>query len=283
MNKNIIKKLLYPNIFLIIILLIISIVSLFLIFNKKQEESVYAYIAYAISFYTLIVFILGLIKYINLIKKKYRNKTLFRSEFANKYLYNKLYRANLNIILTNLFNLLYCIFYILVGTYYKSIWFITIGIYYLILSLLKFYVIKQYKKNINNYKLYLFVSILLFILNLALAGIILLVILKNSSYKYNGYIIYVVAIYTFYMLILNIVNYFKYKRFNNNVITLYKTINIVISLVSIFTLQTAMITTFSDNDSFRIEMNTITGVLVWCLILIIGIYLLIKSQNNEKE
>ena len=53
--KKIGKKLLFPPIWLMVILVIISAVALTLIFVKGLEESIPAYIFYVLAFYTLTV------------------------------------------------------------------------------------------------------------------------------------------------------------------------------------------------------------------------------------
>jgi len=51
--KKIGKKLLFPPIWLMVILVIISAVALAFVFVKGMEQSILAYIVYVLAFYTL--------------------------------------------------------------------------------------------------------------------------------------------------------------------------------------------------------------------------------------
>ena len=53
--KKIGKKLLFPPVWLMAVLVIVSAVALTLVFLKGMEQSIPAYILYALSFYTLCV------------------------------------------------------------------------------------------------------------------------------------------------------------------------------------------------------------------------------------
>ena len=53
--KKIGKKLLFPPIYLLVILVIVCAAALFLVFARGMEQSVPAYIVYALAFYTLCV------------------------------------------------------------------------------------------------------------------------------------------------------------------------------------------------------------------------------------
>ena len=53
--KRIGKKILFPPIWLMVVLVIISAVALIFVFAEKMEQSIPAYIAYVLAFYTLSV------------------------------------------------------------------------------------------------------------------------------------------------------------------------------------------------------------------------------------
>ncbi len=281
--NNKIKKILYPNIFIILVLVVLSFVLLYIVFNKHLDYRVFGYVVYVVSAYTLIVSILKIINVCIEYKKiKEDNKYLFKNEFLNNCFNDKIYRSHVFTICSFLFDFLYFIFRMYIGIFYDSFWFVLIALYYLGLSLLRVYVLIQSRRKINNYKLYLHTTFLLFPLNIVLLNVIILVVKNNETYIYQGYIIYLIAFYTFYILTLSIINYIKYKNHTNLIFSISKTISFICSLVSIFTLQTAMISTFSNDVEFRLIMNTFTGITVLIFIIVIQIRLLINYKKYSK-
>jgi len=281
-NKSkIINNILHPHFLIIFTLIIICTLGLIFVFRNKIEENVCAYFIYALSFYTLLTTTLLIIK---IVQKYKNNRITFKIDFVNKYVYDKLYRTRINIIGSFIFDIIYFIFNIFVGVLSGSNWFIFIAFYYLVLSILRICISLEYRDKKRTKKfMYMFSGIALFFLNKAFLAIIIMVVNENKSYVYRGYIIYLMAFFTFYKLVLNIVNYFKFKKYNDYVLTLSKTINFVCALISIFSLQTAMITTFSADFNYKMLMNSLTGVIIWLFVLVISILFIVKGKNENKD
>lgn len=280
-NKiKIINNILYPHFLVILILIIICTLGLIFVFRNGIKENVCPYITYALSFYTLLITILFVIK---IVKKYKNNRITFKIDFVNKYVYDKLFRTRINIIGSFIFDIVYFIFNIFVGISSSSNWFIFIAFYYLVLSFLRIGISLEYRDKKRTKKfMYMFSGISLFFLNMVFMAIIIMVVNENKSYVYRGYIIYLMAFFTFYKLVLNIVNYFKFKKYNDYVLTLSKTINFLCALISIFCLQTAMITTFSADYNYKILMNSLTGIIIWLFVLVISILFIVKGKNENK-
>lgn len=280
-NKSkIINNILYPHILIILILIIICTLGLILVFKSGIEENVGAYFVYALSFYTLLITTLLVIK---IVQKCKNNPITFKFDFVNKYVYDKFFRTRINIIGSLIFDIFYFTFNVFVGVSSNSNWFIFIAFYYLVLSLIRICISLEYKNKRRTKKfMYLFSGISLFFLNMAFMAVILMVVNENKSYVYRGYIIYLMAFCAFYKLGLNIFNYFKFKKYNDYILTLSKTINLVCALISIFSLQTAMITTFSFDDNFKMLMNSLTGIIIWLFVLVISVMFIVKGKNENK-
>ena len=281
--KKLFNQLLYPNVLIIILLTIISSSGLIYVFLYSLDESIFAYIIYTLSMYTLTVWVLYIIEFIRLDKFNDIKNALYKNKYICKYCTEFLYRNKVNSFLSFVFNLLYFFFRLIVGIYYESIWFVSISIYCLIIALLKLIISICHIKNYFTKKIYLLTSLTLLLLNIPLLGIIILVIVENNSNVYKGFIIYAIAFYTFYALILSIVNMIKYKSSDNNVFKLSKTISFITALVSIFMLEAAMLQTFSSCLELSTIMNSITGGVVWIIIVIYCIALFIKFKNNKSK
>ena len=123
----------------------------------------------------------------------------------------------------------------------------------------------------------------LFLLNIPMGGMIILMIKTNAGYSNPGYIIYLSALYTFYTVIVAVINLVKFHKTGNLILSANKIINFVCALMSILALQTAMIYRFSSHgDSYRQMMNTITGVIVYVLVIMTAFYMIIHSKKGKK-
>ena len=117
-----------------------------------------------------------------------------------------------------------------------------------------------------------------------MGGMILLMIKTNSGYTYPGYIIYVSALYTFYIGILSVVNLVKFRRLGSPILSAAKVLNFIAAMMSIRGLQTAMIAQFSgDAEQSRRMMNTMTGSAVYAIVIAIAICMLIRSKKSGKQ
>lgn len=67
---------------------------------------------------------------------------------------------------------------------------------------------------------------LLLLLDLPMGGIAALTVLTDAGYHYPGYLIYVSAIYTFYMAALAAVNFVRFRRLGSPALSAAKAVNL---------------------------------------------------------
>ena len=94
--KRIGKKLLFPPVWLMVVLVIISAVALTLIFVKGMEESIPAYIVYVMAFYTVTVMTIFcamvLPKQYGTIKQK-----IYDDPLGNRYMKDRVFRIKISL------------------------------------------------------------------------------------------------------------------------------------------------------------------------------------------
>ena len=90
------------------------------------------------------------------------------------------------------------------------------------------------------------------------------------------------AAYTFTTMTLAVVNVIKYRRYESPIMSAARVISLASALVSILSLETAMLTAFGEpgNDSFRQIMTAITGSAVCLLVLAMAVYMVIHSTKE---
>lgn len=92
------------------------------------------------------------------------------------------------------------------------------------------------------------------------------------------------AAYTFASLTLAIINAFRYKRYGSPAYSAAKAISLVSAIVSVLTLENAMLTAFGQDNSelFRQIMLGATGAAVVCAVQGIAIYMIRNAGKNLK-
>ena len=131
------KKIVFPPIWLIIVLLIISAISLPVVFIKDLSESPIAYLVYVLSFYTLSVVCVFCSK---VLPKRYMaiKQIIYNNPIGNRYLTDASFRTHISLYLSLGINLLYVGINIISYILYHSMWFIVLAVYYATLALMLF-------------------------------------------------------------------------------------------------------------------------------------------------
>ena len=182
-------------------------------------------------------------------------------------------------------NFFYVVFRILAGIRYASVWFLSIAIYHLLLGIMRLSLALSCRnRNMKSeLRCYRRTAWLLFLLNIPMGGMIVLMVLTDSGYSYPGYVIYLSSLYTFYTIILAIVNLVKFRKLGSPILSAAKILNFVAALMSLLGLQTAMISQFStEGENFRRMMNAITGGGVWFSVILIAVYMLLHSRKLKE-
>lgn len=223
--KDLILKLLYPNVLIFLVIFIIGFGSVISVFMLNLSTHWISYISYILSAYALT---LTVARSITLSKRI--NKKLNSNKYINRLLTDINLKNNIKLFSGIFFNMIYGIFKFVTGFIYNSIWFGTTGIYYLVLGIMKLSLTKHIIKKSDNRKQliqYRNTGILMFLLNSAMVGMIILMIRDGNSAVYPGFIIYAQAAYTFYVLTFAIINIIKYRKDHSPIIAASKSINLV--------------------------------------------------------
>ena len=209
-----------------------------------------------------------------------------KSKLYNLYKQNSLLVTKTTIYSSLIINLIYGIFKLGTGIYYMSWWFITFAVYYLLLCLMKVSIVKDIKKENSTslkkeYQKLKSTGIILLFLNLILSGIITLIIMQDQVIDYNGIIIYAVALYDFYLIISAIINVIKYRKEHSPLLAASKCINLTVAMISMVSLEVAMIYQFGNNDSsFKLIMTGSTGLGICIINTIMSIYMIVRANKK---
>ena len=286
--KEKIKKVLFPHLFLIFVLFNISAVGLVLIFMKGLETHPVAYLVYVFSFYTLVVVCVRIPGIVRWVREK-----LHENKYTDMYLTDKDLRMRVSMYMGLLITFVFATFKIILGFVYDSSWFFAMAGYNMILSFMRFILVSQsQKKGLSEYETrkrglqsYRVCGWLMMVLNIAVSVIMFMVIVQKQVIQYNMIVTIGLAAFTFYCFTMAIINMIKYRDRKNPIYAAVKRIDMVKAIVSIFTLQVAMLTTFNgQGESLDSNlMNTLTGVAVTVAINTIGALMIAGVRGDFRE
>lgn len=287
----------YPPVWVLIGVPPVTYAALIFIFAVNKTESGPAYLIYFMSAYSLVIltaqlpYMAGRIRRLKLfiLNKSRLVGKIMSVPSGKRYLLDPEFRGSISIYQGMAVNFLYMLFRIAAGIRYTSVWFISMAVYYMMLGLLRAYLIRSYCRRESEgleyeYRCYRNTAWLLFLLNIPMGGMIVLMVNANSGFFYPGYIIYISALYTFYTMIMSAVNLVKFRKIGSPILSASKVLNFVSAMMSILGLQTAMISRFSsDGEGYRKMMNAVTGGCVYGAVIVIAVYMLIHTAVIKKK
>ncbi|MBQ8297059.1 MAG: hypothetical protein IJX77_04675 [Ruminococcus sp.] len=285
--KITVKKLLYPPLWVMILLTVLCTTALIYTFMRGHDAHPAAYVTYVLSFYTLSVIVLACIK---TFPQYYKNakKRVYDHPVGGRFMTDMPFRTHVTLYCSLGVNLLYAAVNLFSGIWYRSVWFITLAVYYIILAVMRFLLVRFVnrigigKNQCLEFRRSRLCAVILLTLNLALSGVVILVIKQNKGFEYAGILIYVMAAYTFYITINAIVNIVKYHKYHSPVMTTAKVINLAAALVSMLSLETAMLSQFGSEENspyFDLIMIGATGAGVSVIVLVMSVYMIVKSTK----
>lgn len=187
-------------------------------------------------------------------------------------------------------NLSYSIYNMLLGILQTSIWFLTMGVYYAILSIMRMIAIRdeyrqdkktQMPKEISIMRT---TGIMFFLLTFTLTGSICLSLKYDLAKSYGTITMITIATYTFPKIVIAVINLIKAKKHDSPLITTIRNISISDALVSMLSMQMSMFATFGKEEAEKSHtMNVITGAGVCFCIVLIGLSMVLNSKKMNKN
>ncbi len=206
---------------------------------------------------------------------------------GNKKLSDIKFRTELFLKLGVIINVGFASYNIFTGILYRSVWFGGVAIYYIMLCLIKFFLIyRGFERKAGDIKeLYDFraCSIMLLVLNLTIAILICQMIWQNKSHLYGESVIYVAAIFTLFRLSAAIIDTLRLRKINSPTLYAAKALSLSVALMSFFSLQTALLDRINTDMSVKRGLNIVTGSVVGVAVATIALKSLLKAENHLKK
>lgn len=264
--------------------------ALICIFVGGYEEHPLAYVTYTLSFYTLTAVVMRCIKILPQHYKAAKNK-VYSHPLGSRFMTDIPFRTHVSLYGSLGVNLLYAAVNIISGVMYSSAWFYILAFYYSILAVMRFLLVRFVNrigigsdrfKELRRSRL---CGYILLTVNLFLSGAVLMIMYYDKGFEYNGMLIYVMAMYTFWITALAVINLVKFRRLGSPVMSMAKIINMAAALVSVLSLETAMLSEFGENMSPENKrlMTALTGAGVSIIVIAMSVYSIVKNSREIKR
>lgn len=138
---------------------------------------------------------------------------------------------------------------------------------------------------LSELKRFKFCGILLIIMNTALSGFTFYRTVENRDFRHRGATAVILALFTVSLFTLSIINIIKYRKFNSPVLFAAKLISFVSALVSMLSLETAIISKLSYllTDGIQKFITGLSAFAVLAIIAYIGIFMTVKGNKAIKS
>lgn len=284
--KKIWKALFFPHIAIIILLCPLSIAFLTLSLVFYDSTSAISIVSYLFAFYILLVICLRIPRIIAFCKRiKKENK------FIHKYTTDVRLRITISLYGSLIFNGAYAILQLCLGFYHGSLWFYSMSIYYTMLTIMRFFLLRHTRAYDVNQdgreegRKCCLCGWIILALNLALAVIISFIVVQNKTFHHHEITTIALATYTFVTFTFAIVNLIRYRKYNSMIYSCAKTISLICACVSMLTLESTMLTTFGGEltGSFAQIMLACSGGVVTIFTITMAIILIVRGMKKLRS
>lgn len=285
-SKQVLTGLLFPHIALVVILAVISAAGLIYSFIGVNVNLIIQITFYVLSAYALTIVSIRCFKVIQKLNR-YRKANLYYIKYRS----NKKLQIKISLYMSVSINFIYSASHFTMGIFYHSIWFYALSAYYFLLIIMRFFLLREtYKIGIlenkkQEYRCYRLCGIALLLMNIILSVVVFYIVWRNKGFAYHYIMTIAMATYTFATFTKAIVSMWQYKKYNSPIISAAKQISFAAALVSMLSLETAMLTAFGNNDNlaFNRIMTACTGASVCIMILGLAIYMIVHSTKCIKR
>lgn len=283
--KRVFVLLLRPGAFLLLPIAGVGIGLLAFVFAAGLQDTLFGIITYPVSLYAIAVLVIGVPDILKAAKA-----WISKNQYGARYMNDAVLRARISLYQSLFVNLLFVAFKFTLCLIYASAWFGAVAGYYILLSVIRFMLLKNERKisgsenRIERFahgvRTYRFCGYLMLVLNVTMAGMVVQMVWQNKGYQYPGLIVYVSAVYTFYCMIAALINMIKFGKMDNPVLSAAKMLGFAGALMSILALQSAMLAEFGGpDDGFRQIMNSATGACVLIIVLGMAVFMIVRAHK----
>ena len=173
-----------------------------------------------------------------------------------------------------IFNISFSAYHLVLGVLTSSWWLLTLGFYYLILSVVRFVALRCKGRSVIK-----FTGVMLIILSVSLVGTVILSVVRDRGHELHIIVMIAMATYAFTKITFATVNLIKARRSTSASLITLRNISFADAFVSIFALQRSMLVSFEGMSEAEIViMNAALGSAVCVIVFLLGFNLLRSNK-----
>lgn len=287
--KKLGKALLFPPLWVMIPLIPVAAALLIASMVWIGSDTVPAYISYVISAYTLAVWCIRLPRLITAAKRFKNENRLVRLWLGDVRL-----RVNVSLFASVIWNTGYAVFQLGLGFIHRTMWYTSVGVYYLFLAVMRLFLVHHSRKHspgermLEELRRYRACGWSILIMNFALATMIVYVVYLNHAFIHHEVVTIAMAAYTFTTFTFAVVNLVRYRKYQSPIYTASKAISLAAASVSMLTLTSTMLTTFGEGEQtitaeFRRLMLLLVGAAVLTFVIGLAVYMIVQSTKKIRN
>ena len=187
-------------------------------------------------------------------------------------------------------NTAYAVFQLGLGLYHRSAWFYTLSAYYLLLAVMRLSLLRYARRHSvgSNQKRelfqYRFCGYLLVVMNLVLGGIVFFITQRGERFQHHEITTIAMATYTFCALGIAIAGLVRYRKQQSPVYSCAKVVSLAAALVSMLTLESAMLSAFGDvrDQRLHLTLTAVFGTVVALFVLSLAVFIILQTTKKIK-
>lgn len=282
-GRKMLRKLLFPHPALVVLTAAAAAIALIWAFSDGGEGSPGVYAAYTLSAYGLVLVCVRVPALVRGVRRLVREEPRIRRCMDDAGL-----RTRLTLIPSVAANGGYALLQLGLGILNRSVWYYALSAYYGLLLLMRCtLLLKMGRSGLGQdlrgeYHLFLGCGGVLAAMNAALAVIVSYMVWQNRGFTHHPITTIAMAAYTFYTLTMAVINVVRCRRYNSPVLSASKAVGLAAALVSMLSLETAMLNAFGSGDdrAFRQVMLGASGGVVCLTVLAMGLYMMIRAAKE---
>ncbi len=196
-----------------------------------------------------------------------------------------------SLLLGAIVNLSASFFKIICGFVFDSAWITSIGIYYLLLSGIRFMLLlgewrrsrqeSESEHMLHGYKSCRLCGVFTLFVSFLLAGMGIPMIYENPFHDYPKWIMTAFVLFAVYYFIVAIVNMVHFINMNNPILTAAKRVSMATALVSAYSVETAWVAKYGMPTNFYLSriMNMVTGSMVGFLVFVLAVSMIVQGSH----
>lgn len=269
-------------------LVVASALGLVWAFLGGNKSNPVAYAAYALSAYALVCVCTAVVRAVRGYPLDRLVARLPQNALVERLLGDLDFRAKASFSFSSVLRVIWAMTNAVSGVLYASAWNVTLAAYYLLLAIVRGGILNHVRAGDAKGpraggRIQIVCGAFLALTVLALSGIGVLVMHHEGGFSYTGSLIYAVALYAFYSLISSVVAYMRGRHTTDPVPLAMNAVRFAEALVSMFSLEIAMLSTFGtlaeDADANTVMIGASGGAIA-VIILALAVSLIARGIRS---